>query len=87
VIAKDLLLGRRGDVVTIEPFADLAAAANVLSERRMSYPGDWVTRSIRRRDEPKFFMTSMPFCRALLGFWYYDASKSEAIDVILRQLV
>jgi hypothetical protein len=39
VIAKDLLLGRRGDVVTIEPFADLAAAANVLSERRMSYPG------------------------------------------------
>jgi hypothetical protein len=46
-----------------------------------------VTRSIRRRDEPKFLMTSMPFCRALLGFWYYDASKSEAIDVILRQLV
>jgi CBS domain-containing protein len=35
VIVKDLLLGRRGDVVTIEPSADLAAAANVLAERRI----------------------------------------------------
>jgi CBS domain-containing protein len=35
VIVKDLLLGRRGDVVTIEPSADLAAAANALAERRI----------------------------------------------------
>jgi CBS domain-containing protein len=35
VIVKDLLLGRRGDVVTTEPSADLAAAAKVLAERRI----------------------------------------------------
>ena len=35
MIVKDLLLGRRGDVVTTEPSADLAAAAKVLAERRI----------------------------------------------------
>jgi CBS domain-containing protein len=35
VIVKDLSLGRRGDVVTTEPSADLAAAAKVLAERRI----------------------------------------------------
>jgi CBS domain-containing protein len=35
VIVKDLLVGRRGDVVTTEPSADLAAAAKVLAERRI----------------------------------------------------
>jgi CBS domain-containing protein len=35
VIVKDLLLDRRGDVVTTEPSVDLAAAAKVLAERRI----------------------------------------------------
>ena len=35
MIVKDLLLGRRGNVVTIEPTAVLAAAVNVLAERRI----------------------------------------------------
>ena len=35
MIVKDLLLGRRGNVVTIEPAADLAAAIGVLAERRI----------------------------------------------------
>ena len=35
MIVKDLLLGRRGNVVTIEPTSDLAAAVNVLAERRI----------------------------------------------------
>jgi CBS domain-containing protein len=35
MIVKDLLLKRRGNVVTIEPAADLAAAVNMLAERRI----------------------------------------------------
>ena len=35
MIVKDILLGRRGNVVTIEPNADLAAAVNLLAERRI----------------------------------------------------
>jgi CBS domain-containing protein len=35
MMVKDLLFGRRGNVVTIEPNADLAAAVNVLAERRI----------------------------------------------------
>ena len=35
MIVKNILLGRRGNVVTIEPTADLAAAAKRLAERRI----------------------------------------------------
>ena len=35
MIVKDLLLNRRVNVVTIEPAADLAAAVNMLAERRI----------------------------------------------------
>ena len=35
MIVKDILLGRRGNVVTIEPTADLAAAVKRLAERRI----------------------------------------------------
>jgi CBS domain-containing protein len=35
MIVKDLLLNRRGNVITIEPAADLAAAVNMLAERRI----------------------------------------------------
>ena len=35
MIVKDLLLGRRGNVVTIEPTAVLAAAVKLLAERRI----------------------------------------------------
>ena len=35
MIVKNILLGKRGDVVTIEPNAELAAAINLLAERRI----------------------------------------------------
>jgi CBS domain-containing protein len=35
MIVKNILLGRRGNVVTIEPTADLAAAVKRLAERRI----------------------------------------------------
>jgi CBS domain-containing protein len=35
MIVKNVLLGRRGNVVTIEPTADLAAAVKRLAERRI----------------------------------------------------
>ncbi len=35
MIVKNILAGRRGDVVTIEPTADLTAAIKVLAERRI----------------------------------------------------
>ncbi|MGO9634296.1 MAG: CBS domain-containing protein [Steroidobacteraceae bacterium] len=35
MIVKNILLGRRGNVVTIEPSADLAAAVKLLAERRI----------------------------------------------------
>ena len=35
MIVKNILLGRRGNVVTIEPTADLAAAVKLLAERRI----------------------------------------------------
>jgi CBS domain-containing protein len=35
MIVKNILLGRRGNVVTIEPNADLAAAVKLLAERRI----------------------------------------------------
>jgi CBS domain-containing protein len=35
MIVKHILLGRRGNVVTIEPTADLAAAIKLLAERRI----------------------------------------------------
>ena len=35
MIVKHILLGRRGNVVTIEPTADLAAAVKLLAERRI----------------------------------------------------
>ncbi len=35
MIVKDILLGRRGNVVTIEPNADLAAAVKLLAARRI----------------------------------------------------
>ena len=35
VIVKNILAGKRGDVVTIEPTADLAAAAKLLAERHI----------------------------------------------------
>ena len=35
MIVKNILVGKRGDVVTIEPNADLAAAVKLLAERRI----------------------------------------------------
>ena len=35
MIVKNILAGKRGDVVTIEPTADLAAAAKLLAERHI----------------------------------------------------
>ena len=35
MIVKNILLGKRGNVVTIEPTADLAAAVKLLAERRI----------------------------------------------------
>ena len=35
MIVKNILAGKRGNVVTIEPTADLAAAAKLLAERRI----------------------------------------------------
>ncbi len=35
MIVKNILLGRRGNVVTIDPTADLAAAVKLLAERRI----------------------------------------------------
>jgi CBS domain-containing protein len=35
MIVKNILAGKRGDVATIEPTADLAAAIKVLAERRI----------------------------------------------------
>ena len=35
MIVKNILAGKRGNVVTIEPTADLAAAVKLLAERRI----------------------------------------------------
>jgi CBS domain-containing protein len=35
MIVKNILLGKRGNVVTIEPNADLASAVKLLAERRI----------------------------------------------------
>ena len=35
MIVKNVLLGKRGNVVTIEPNAELAAAVKLLAERRI----------------------------------------------------